>query len=139
VTELYEEIQGFRARYRGLVAALMAPYDVLLAPATPCVAPLVSDPRILIDGALSPARADLGIHTQPITFCGLPSLAVPLYRPGKLPLGLQLVGRPGGEGALFACAKALEEQGIVGFSLPPGYAAGFSQGAPQGAPSGAHA
>ncbi|AXB77260.1 AtzE family amidohydrolase [Novosphingobium sp. P6W] len=115
---LYAEAQAFRTAYRARIEALVADYDVLLAPATPTTAPLVADPRILIDGALSPARADLGIHTQPISFTGLPSLAVPLYRPGKLPIGLQLIGGPGREADLFAFAAALEQQGVTGFSAP---------------------
>ncbi|HUD29436.1 MAG TPA: AtzE family amidohydrolase, partial [Novosphingobium sp.] len=115
---LYAEAQAFRRQYRARIEALVADYDVLLAPATPTTAPLVEDPRILIDGALSPARADLGIHTQPISFTGLPSLAVPLYRPGKLPIGLQLIGGPGGETELFAFAVGLEGQGVTGFTAP---------------------
>ncbi len=115
---LYEEAQALRAEYRARIAALVANHDVLLAPATPTVAPLVEDPRIVIDGALSPARADLGIHTQPISFTGLPSLAVPLRRPGQLPIGLQLIGAPGGEAELFAFAAKLEAAGVTGFSMP---------------------
>ena len=115
---LYDEAQAFCARFRAEVAALFADVDVLLAPATPCTAPLIADPHIWIDGALSPARADLGIHTQPISLLGLPSLAVPLLRPGQLPLGLQLIGRKGGEGALFAFAEGLEKQGLVGVTPP---------------------
>ena len=97
---------------------MLADYDVLLAPATPCAAPPIADPRIMIDGALRPARADLGIHTQPITFCGLPALSVPLRRPGALPLGLQLIGRPGGEAMLMDYAAALERAGVTGFTAP---------------------
>ncbi|MCJ2184439.1 AtzE family amidohydrolase [Novosphingobium sp. 1949] len=115
---LYAEAQAFRAAYTARVLELIAHYDVLLAPATPCTAPEIADPRIAIDGAMSAARADLGIHTQAITFLGLPSLAVPLRRPGRLPLGLQLIGKPGGEAALFAFAKALEEQGTIGVTQP---------------------
>ena len=116
--ELYAEAQAFRTAYQARIAALIAKFDVLLAPATPCVAPLVDDPRILIDGALSPARADLGIHTQPISFLGLPSLCVPLHRPGRLPLGLQLIGRANREADLFAFAEGLEARGIIGWSKP---------------------
>ncbi|MGF7156405.1 AtzE family amidohydrolase [Novosphingobium gossypii] len=115
---LHEEAQAFRAEYRTRIEALVADFDVLLAPATPTFAPPIADPRILIDGALSPARADLGIHTQPITFTALPSLAVPLYRPGKLPIGLQLIGGPGREPDLFAFAAMLEANGTIGFSMP---------------------
>ncbi|MEE4453333.1 AtzE family amidohydrolase [Novosphingobium resinovorum] len=121
---LYQEAQAFRADYCARIRALVADYDVLLAPATPTFAPAIADPRILIDGALSPARADLGIHTQPITFTGLPSLAVPLYRPGELPIGLQLIGRAGREADLFAFAAKLEADGITGYGMPQGAASG---------------
>ncbi|MDE8651308.1 AtzE family amidohydrolase [Novosphingobium album (ex Liu et al. 2023)] len=117
---LYQEAQAFRRAFRERIAALVAEFDVLLAPATPCVAPPIADPRILIDGAMVPARADLGIHTQPISFTGLPALSVPLHRPGRLPLGLQLIGGPDGEPALFRFAAGLEERGVIGASTPFG-------------------
>jgi aspartyl-tRNA(Asn)/glutamyl-tRNA(Gln) amidotransferase subunit A len=98
----------------------MADHDVLLAPATPCVAPLIADPRILIDGALSAARTDLGIHSQPISFTGLPSLSVPLRRPGCFPLGLQLIGKAGSEATLFRFAAMLEDKGLTGVTSPTG-------------------
>jgi aspartyl-tRNA(Asn)/glutamyl-tRNA(Gln) amidotransferase subunit A len=115
---LIDEAQAFKATFRARLAEVLAEFDVLLAPATPCAAPRAFDPTIMIDGKPSPARADLGIHTQPITFAGLPSLAVPLYRPGRLPLGLQLIGRPGGEGALIAFARRLEADGVIGATSP---------------------
>lgn len=116
---LYEEAQAFRARFKAAILDLIADHDVLLAPATPTVAPLIADPRILIDGVMTAARADLGIHTQPISFAGLPALSLPLRRPGQLPLGLQLIGKPGGEPALFRFAAELEERGITGFTPAP--------------------
>ncbi|WP_242123468.1 AtzE family amidohydrolase [Sphingobium sp. Sx8-8] len=116
---IHDQAQDFRARFKTAILDLIADFDILLAPATPCVAPRVDDPRIWIDGALTPARADLGIHSQPISFTGLPSLAVPLYRPGRLPIGLQLIGRPGTEPVLFRFAAMLEEKGLVGVSPPP--------------------
>lgn len=112
------EAEAFRAAFLADWARWTAPYDVLLAPATPCVAPPIADPVILIDGEPRPARADLGIHTQPITFTACPSLAVPLRRPGALPLGLQLIGRPGGEATLLAFAADLEQRGLIGSTLP---------------------
>ena len=118
--DIYDKAQAFRRSFRAAALDLIAPYDVLIAPATPCAAPPVDDPRILIDGAMSPARADLGIHSQPISFTGFPSLAVPLYRPGRLPLGLQLIGRPGAEPRLFQFAARLEQKGITGVSLATG-------------------
>jgi aspartyl-tRNA(Asn)/glutamyl-tRNA(Gln) amidotransferase subunit A len=127
--DLYVEAQAFRVDYKARIAALVADFDVLLAPATPCTAPLIDDPRILIDGALTPARADLGIHTQPISFLGLPSLSVPLHRPGRLPLGLQLIGRANREGDLFGFAARLEARGVIGWTEPGVTAPGAKLGA----------
>lgn len=117
---LYDAAQAFRQSFTAMVVGLVAAYDILLAPAAPCVAPLVTDPCIAIDGMLKPARSDLGIHTQPISFTGLPSLSVPLLRPGRLPLGIQLIGRPNGEATLFRFAALLEDRGVIGVSPPPG-------------------
>lgn len=121
---LYERALAFRAEYLAQVEVLLADYDVLLAPSAPCAAPLIADPTILIDEEPSPARANLGIHTQPITFTGRPVLAVPLRRPGGLPLGLQLIGKRGGEGALLRLANELEQRGVTGVTSPAGAHAG---------------
>lgn len=121
---LYERALAFRAEYVARIEALVSDFDVLLAPSTPCAAPLIADPTILIDGEPSPARANLGIHTQPITFTALPVLAVPLKRSGALPLGLQLIGKRGGEGALLRLALELEERGVTGVTMPAGAYAG---------------
>ena len=48
----------------------------------------------------------------------MPALSVPLRRPGALPLGLQLIGRPGGEAMLMDYAAALERAGVTGFTAP---------------------
>ncbi|KPF88462.1 AtzE family amidohydrolase [Novosphingobium sp. AAP93] len=121
---LYERALAFRTEYVARIEALVSDFDVLLAPSAPCAAPLIADPMILIDGEPSPARSNLGIHTQSITFTGLPVLAVPLKRPGALPLGLQLIGKRGGEGALLRLAHELEERGVTGVSMPAGAYAG---------------
>ncbi|OYU36949.1 AtzE family amidohydrolase [Novosphingobium sp. PASSN1] len=121
---LYDEARAFRAEHMARIAALVAEFDVLLAPSAPCAAPLINDPMILIDGELNEARSNLGMHTQPITFTGLPVLAVPLQRAGLLPLGLQLIGKQGGEGALLRLAAELEDRGIVGVTMPANADAG---------------
>ena len=115
---LYDEARAFRAEHKVRIAALVADFDVLLAPSAPCAAPLIDDPMILIDGEASEARSNLGMHTQPITFTGLPVLAVPLQRAGLLPLGLQLIGKPLDEGTVFSVAGALEQ--AAGFTAKAG-------------------
>ncbi|MGR3412735.1 MAG: hypothetical protein ACU0C7_02850, partial [Pseudooceanicola nanhaiensis] len=72
-----------------------------------------------IGGKRMPARANLGILTQPLSLAAVPVVAAPLLRPGRLPLGIQLVGAPGREDQLFAFAEQLERDRITGYSPPP--------------------
>ncbi|NIK31334.1 aspartyl-tRNA(Asn)/glutamyl-tRNA(Gln) amidotransferase subunit A [Xanthomonas arboricola] len=92
--------------------------DVLIAPATPCVAPRIDQDTIQIDGQPVSARANLGIFTQPLGLAACPVLAAPLPRPGRLPLGVQLIAAPGREDRLFALAAQLERDGLLAFSPP---------------------
>jgi aspartyl-tRNA(Asn)/glutamyl-tRNA(Gln) amidotransferase subunit A len=114
----YLAAQAFRETFRTAVFALFDRHDVLIAPCVGEGAPRIDDPFITVDGQRVPARAHLGRLTQPLSFIGLPVIAVPLRRPGRLPLALQLVGVPGREGALFALAERLEADGLTGFSPP---------------------
>jgi aspartyl-tRNA(Asn)/glutamyl-tRNA(Gln) amidotransferase subunit A len=116
---IYRQAKTFQKRFQDDMLRLFDIIDVLLAPAAPCVAPTIADPFIEIDGERRPARADLGIHTQPVTLTGFPSLTVPLRGPNGLPLGIQLIGRPGSEPTLFAYAAMLETAGLVGTSDAP--------------------
>jgi AtzE family amidohydrolase len=111
---LYAQAQRFRAWYRARVAELFREVDVLLAPTTPWVAPLIGAPRTaVVAGAEVVARAHSGVFTQPLSFIGLPVISVPVTAPGVLPLGVQLVAAPFGEPALFRVAARLEAEGVV--------------------------
>src|SRR5262249_61550163 len=70
--------QKFRRWYREQVLALFAHVDAVLAPATPCTAPAIGQRTFVLDGVELPVRANLGIYTQPISFIGLPVVAVPM-------------------------------------------------------------
>lgn len=120
----------FRRRFADQAARLFARFDILLAPSAPCPAPTLADPMMTVDGAAVPARANLGLMTQPLSFIGLPVIAAPLRRPGRLPLGVQLVGAPGSEAMLFEFALRLEREGFTGVSTPP--AVGTADGATPG-------
>lgn len=112
------DVQQFAAWFRQAMARLWDEVDVLVAPAVPCVAPRADQDSIEIDGKPVSARANLGIFTQPLGLAGCPVLAAPLWRPGRLPLGLQLIAAPGREDRLFALAARLERDGLVGSSPP---------------------
>jgi Asp-tRNA(Asn)/Glu-tRNA(Gln) amidotransferase A subunit family amidase len=57
----------------------------------------------------------------PVSFAGLPAVSVPAGRHAGLPVGVQLVGRPGGEWALLDLAERLEATPGFGFERPPGW------------------
>ncbi len=107
------QAQRLRAWFRARMLALFEEVDVILAPATPYVAPKLGQQTIEVDGEVLPVRPMLGVFTQPISFIGLPVLAVPVPLPGGLPIGVQLIGAPGSENVLFRVAAALERAGAV--------------------------
>ncbi|WP_404713324.1 AtzE family amidohydrolase [Sphingomonas sp. MMS24-J13] len=110
----YRAAQAFRAEFRACILPLFDRQDVLVAPCIGEGAPLIDDPFLTFGGERVPARANLGLLAQPISFIGLPVIAAPLRHAGPLPLGIQLIGRPGGEADLFTYATGLEAQGIIG-------------------------
>jgi aspartyl-tRNA(Asn)/glutamyl-tRNA(Gln) amidotransferase subunit A len=113
----YRTAKAFRSEFRARVLEHFDRHDVLIAPCIGEGAPLVDDPFITVGGQRVPARANLGLLAQPISFIGLPVIAAPLAHAGPLPLGIQLIGRPGGEADLFAYAAGLEAQNIIGSAI----------------------
>src|SRR5208337_515943 len=103
--------QQLRRRFRDDALALFGDADVLLAPATPCVAPEIGQQTIRIAGAEWPTRANVGVLTQPISFIGLPVVCVPMR--GLLPIGVQLIGPPWREDLVLRAAARLEAAGVV--------------------------
>lgn len=107
------QAQRFRAWYREQVLDVFRDIDILLMPATPCGATLIGQETIEIDGATVPARPFMGVYTQPLSFIGLPVVAVPLRRPGELPIGVQIVAAPWRESDALRVARALEQAGAT--------------------------
>jgi Asp-tRNA(Asn)/Glu-tRNA(Gln) amidotransferase A subunit family amidase len=105
--------QRFRRWYREQVLALFRDADILLAPATPCVAPKIGQETIEIDGVTMPPRPFIGVYTQPLSFIGLPIVAAPLRRPGELPIGVQIIAAPWREADALRVAWQLERDGIT--------------------------
>jgi aspartyl-tRNA(Asn)/glutamyl-tRNA(Gln) amidotransferase subunit A len=109
---LHVEALGLRDRFAQGFDDLFARFDVLIAPVTMGPAPRIDRPIVIIDGEERPARANLGLFTQPISFLGLPVVTVPLAVPG-MPIGIQLIGAKGTDHVLIAFAAELERKGLV--------------------------
>lgn len=104
----YLAAQRFRRHYRDVVRTVFKDVDILITATTPCSAPRVGERFIRVRGEDLSIGANLGLLTQPWAFVGIPALSVPIRGPGGLPVGLQLVGPPHAEAALFRVARALE-------------------------------
>ena len=110
------QAQRVRHWFARRVARVFETVDVLLAPATPCVAPLIGTEWLDIAGQRLPARASMGLLTQPISCIGLPVVTVPLWGLSSsaphMPIGVQLIAAPWREDLCLRVAAALEAQGI---------------------------
>ncbi|MCP3369963.1 AtzE family amidohydrolase [Bradyrhizobium cajani] len=116
---LVDRAQKFRRWYRAQLAEIFKSVDVLLAPATPCTAPKLGQVNFTLDGVELPVRANIGIHTQPISFIGLPVVAVPVPLE-PLPIGVQIITAPWREDIALRVAYALEQMGVVSAPSPRG-------------------
>ena len=116
---LVDRAQKFRRWYRAQMLELFRTVDVILAPATPCVAPKLRQVNFVLDGVELPVRANIGIHTQPISFIGLPVVAVPVPLE-PMPIGVQIIAAPWREDIALRVAYALERMGVVSAPQPRG-------------------
>jgi AtzE family amidohydrolase len=109
---LVDKAQKFRRWYRAQVLELFRTVDVIIAPATPCTAPSIGQQTFMLDGVELPVRPNLGIFTQPISFIGLPVVAVPIpLKP--LPIGVQIIAAPWREDVALRVAAELEKSGAA--------------------------
>jgi len=112
--EIVVKAQKFRAWFRRRAGEIFEEVDIILAPATPCRAPLSGQKLMNLDGVDVPVRANLGIYTQPISFIGLPVATVPVFTEGeRLPIGVQVIGPQWREDLVLRVAHDLETRGVV--------------------------
>ncbi len=105
--------QRFRTWYREQMREVFKDVDVILAPATPCPAITIGQKTISLNGVDVPSRPNIGVFTQPVSFIGLPVVTVPIHLPGRLPIGVQLIGAPWQESKLLRVAWALQQAGVA--------------------------
>jgi aspartyl-tRNA(Asn)/glutamyl-tRNA(Gln) amidotransferase subunit A len=110
---LVDKAQRFRRWYRERMLELFAEVDAIIAPATPCAAPLIGQRTLLVGNMELPLLANIGIYTQPISFIGLPVVAVPVPL-HPLPIGVQIIAAPWREDIALRCARVLERLGVAG-------------------------
>jgi len=109
-----QQAQRVRRWFAQRAAELLAEVDVLIAPATPCVAPAIGTEWIDVNGMRLPARPSLGLLAQPISCIGLPVCTVPVWGGhAMLPIGVQIIAAPWQEARVLRVAQWLERLGVA--------------------------
>ena len=105
----YQNALAELKRVRQKIGQIFRELDVIVTPAVPVSTPRVSD--LLEDiSQLRPAEILLLRNTRPVNVWGLPAISVPCgFNSQGLPIGLQIVGRPGGEAEILSVAYAYEQ------------------------------
>ncbi len=116
--ETYLRAQRHRRLLTRAFAAAMDGFDALLAPASPVLAPPLAAEEVTVRGRRLPVRSALISCVAPLSQLDCPMVAVPVGVREGLPVGLQLIGRPGSEALLLRLAAAVESN--VGPLRPPG-------------------
>ncbi|WP_371433191.1 amidase [Novosphingobium sp.] len=93
--------EDVRARFRAEVDAALEGVDALVLPTMPVFVPTLED------AADAAAMLKLTALVRQFNLSGHPALSIPVATPTGLPIGIQLVGRIGGDAALCAVARAL--------------------------------
>lgn len=108
-----------RTRLYHAMVSYFENWDVLACPVVGCLPHKQSEEWVReVGGVRFEGYMDWLRHAFLATVTGLPAISVPVgLGPGGLPVGLQLIGKPRGEAALLAAARAVEM--VVGGPLPP--------------------
>lgn len=105
----YATAQQARRDFTARLHAAMSTLDFLVLPTCPCTAPLRDAGTVDIGGWTGTVREVLMTYTAPFNLAGFPAISIPLRsRHGGLPAALQIVARPGGDGALLQLAQQVE-------------------------------
>lgn len=104
------------AAYEVVIKPLLAGFDFLLTPTLG----LVPMPIEAVPPFLSEPYGRYIQFVLPVSFAHAPAVSVPAGLGDGLPVGVQLVGKPGSEWLLLALAEQLEATPGFGFQRPPG-------------------
>ena len=116
----YLRAQSARRWWQEQMLEVFESVDLIIAPATPCSAPMLGTTTLKIGDKEELLRPNLGIFTQPFSCIGLPVVSVPIWTQGyELPIGVQLVAPPWREDLCLAAAAILEKSGVAQCRIPP--------------------
>lgn len=116
----YINAHKWRQEMKAAFVKAMTGCDALLVPTTVITAPLLDQEEVSVGGKTLTVYQTLSKLTTVFAVTGLPALNVPAgLVDNKLPVGVQLVGRPFDEGSLLRIAYAYEQQYKVPQEMVP--------------------
>lgn len=105
----YVNAQRIRTVFRREFDALWQQFDIVVAPTTPITAPLLEETAVAIGTEQEDTRMASTRLTRAINFLGEPAVSLPCGKTNAgLPVGLQLIARPGDDARLLAIAQQVE-------------------------------
>lgn len=105
----YVKAQRLRRWLRENMIAAMGDAEVLVLPTLPVSIPRQGINTLQIGDRILPVPTALTRLTSPFNFSGLPALSIPCGLDARgLPVGLQLVGRPGADATVLAVGRWCE-------------------------------
>jgi aspartyl-tRNA(Asn)/glutamyl-tRNA(Gln) amidotransferase subunit A len=108
-------LHKWRQDIKDAILKAMSGYDALLVPTTIIPAPFLDQKEVNIEGKIIEVYSSLSKLTTVFDITGLPALNIPAgLVDSKLPVGVQLVGRPFDESSILKIAYTYEQQ----YSLP---------------------
>jgi aspartyl-tRNA(Asn)/glutamyl-tRNA(Gln) amidotransferase subunit A len=115
----YVEAHRDLLRRRREVLQIFEQVDLIVTPATPILAPSFAELEAAPD-QLRTRELLMLRNTRPFNVYGLPAVSIPCgFSKSGLPVGLQISGAPGSEGAVLALASAYEKQSGWQKRTPP--------------------
>jgi AtzE family amidohydrolase len=111
-TAWYLQAQRARRWFHDEMMQLLESVDLIIAPATPCIAPEIGRKTMQLRGETVALRPNLGLFTQPISCIGLPVAVVPVFG-DLLPIGVQLIAPPWREDVCLRAAYAVAQAGVA--------------------------
>ena len=104
----YIELVNARGDFIARLAAVTAPYDALVLPTVPLIAPCIG--ALEADDAYRHTNALLLRNPGIANFLDRCSISIPCHRLGDAPVGLMLIGEHGADRRLLAIAAAVERE-----------------------------
>ena len=102
----YIDLVAARADFIRRMTALMAPYDALLMPTVPVIAPPLAS--LATEDAYRDVNLLMLRNPTVANFIDGCSISIPCHKAGEAPVGLMLIGGNNGDARLLAIAAAIE-------------------------------